>query len=348
MLDFSFAGTDLPQASPTALNKLLQSVNLAGAMCGIASGKAQFYSLLAGYVATHPSDEEFREQSSNPRLHDLDLVSKFAVLDGFQRVSKRQCPYRGEFICNVMLTLRGGELNAMRSLLDSKGSYYNLHHLVYHDVADPIVRGHILSHLAQSNWSVLAEAGLTLPPDQSPILPRGMHRARSASRVRAQRYSTGSATFDLEGSPPSSRIHRPPSMGLKVVSDIDDTCLASFGPGGIDRRLPSGTVYPGVVELYYRLDFCSNCTVGGDGCGWNMQGNFTLLTARPTLFKGLSMRASHSQFAALIATKGLHAVPNILSGSIKSAAPMLLGNSHSISEYVRREACSASPSVALT
>lgn len=323
----------LERASATALNKLLQSVNLAGAMCGIASGKAKFFSLLAGYVATHPSDEAFREQSSHPRLHDLDLLSKFAVLDGFQKVSKRQCPYRGEFICNIMLTLRGGDLNAMRSLLDSKGSYYNLHHLVYHDVDDPIVRGHILSHIAQNNWSVLSEAGqAAVPPADSPLLPSRMRQARNASRVRAQRYSTGSATIDVEGLVSSSTATRAPSAGLKIVSDIDDTCLASFGPGGIDRRLPSGTVYPGVVELYYRLDFCSNHTLGGAGCGWNMQGNFTLLTARPTLYKGVSMRASHSQFAALIATKGLHAVPNILSGSIKSAAPMLLGNSSSISE----------------
>lgn len=44
-------------------------------------------------------------------------------------------------------------------------------------------------------------------------------------------------------------------MGVKILSDIDDTVLVGGRfPAGCDRRLPRKMLYPGFAELLRKLD----------------------------------------------------------------------------------------------
>lgn len=66
---------------------------------------------------------------------------------------------------------------------------------------------------------------------------------------------------------------------LRVVSDIDDTIYCSFK----DQRYPTGTVYPGVMELYQQLTDLPP----------------VFLTARPELALSLMERLTHKQLRNL-------------------------------------------------
>jgi uncharacterized protein DUF2183 len=61
-----------------------------------------------------------------------------------------------------------------------------------------------------------------------------------------------------------------PSGENKVLSDIDDTFLANWK----DKRYPSKTVYPGVLQFYRELDL-------GPGRIPGRQGDLTFISARP-------------------------------------------------------------------
>ncbi|CAJ1329055.1 unnamed protein product [Effrenium voratum] len=71
-------------------------------------------------------------------------------------------------------------------------------------------------------------------------------------------------------------------VGLKVVSDIDDTLLCSGArfPAGCDSRIPRHMVYPGCLQLFKELDR-----------SWNADepsSNLVFLSARPHVYKDLS------------------------------------------------------------
>ncbi|CAJ1449365.1 unnamed protein product, partial [Effrenium voratum] len=99
-------------------------------------------------------------------------------------------------------------------------------------------------------------------------------------------------------------------VGLKVVSDIDDTLLCSGArfPAGCDSRIPRHMVYPGCLQLFKELDR-----------SWNADepsSNLVFLSARPHVYKDLSESKSFRKFQELFATGKLHCVPTLLPGSL--------------------------------
>ncbi|CAE7236786.1 Poc1a [Symbiodinium natans] len=99
-------------------------------------------------------------------------------------------------------------------------------------------------------------------------------------------------------------------VGIKVLSDIDDTLLCSGGkfPAGCDDRLPKHMVYPGCGDLFKALD--RSWSPDAACC------NLVFLSARPHVYKDLAENKSFIKFKELFATGKLHCVPSLLPGSL--------------------------------
>ncbi|OWZ09163.1 hypothetical protein PHMEG_00018176 [Phytophthora megakarya] len=103
----------------------------------------------------------------------------------------------------------------------------------------------------------------------------------------------------------------------KVLSDVDDTLYSSGGsyPAGLDTRYPRHTLYPGVLPFYRELDMG---TVGPDEWTDDHVGNLVFLSARPHVYKDVSEKKSYAKFAALHEKLGMHTLPTMLAGNLKS------------------------------
>ncbi|KAL3670083.1 hypothetical protein V7S43_004399 [Phytophthora oleae] len=103
----------------------------------------------------------------------------------------------------------------------------------------------------------------------------------------------------------------------KVLSDVDDTLYSSGGryPAGLDTRYPRHTLYPGVLSFYRELDMG---TVGADEWTDGHVGNLVFLSARPHVYKDVSEKKSYAKFAALHEKMGMHTLPTMLAGNLKS------------------------------
>ncbi|KAG1697402.1 hypothetical protein DVH05_016277 [Phytophthora capsici] len=103
----------------------------------------------------------------------------------------------------------------------------------------------------------------------------------------------------------------------KVLSDVDDTLYSSGGryPAGLDTRYPRHTLYPGVLSFYRELDMG---TVGADEWTDDRVGNLVFLSARPHVYKDVSEKKSYAKFAALHEKMGMHTLPTMLAGNLKS------------------------------
>eukprot|EP00928_Gymnodinium_smaydae_P034801 TRINITY_DN24588_c0_g2_i4.p1 TRINITY_DN24588_c0_g2~~TRINITY_DN24588_c0_g2_i4.p1 ORF type:complete len:734 (+),score=132.72 TRINITY_DN24588_c0_g2_i4:63-2264(+) len=100
------------------------------------------------------------------------------------------------------------------------------------------------------------------------------------------------------------------AIGIKILSDIDDTLLSSGGsfPVGCDTRLPKSMVYPGCLCLMRQLDK-----------SWHPSrpsSNLVFLSARPHVYKDLTEKKSFSIFKDLVRRKRMHTMPCLLSGSL--------------------------------
>ncbi|KAI9916684.1 hypothetical protein PsorP6_018248 [Peronosclerospora sorghi] len=103
----------------------------------------------------------------------------------------------------------------------------------------------------------------------------------------------------------------------KVLSDVDDTLYSSGGryPAGLDTRFPRHTLYPGVLAFYRELDMG---TVGPDEWTDDRIGNLVFLSARPHVYKDVSEKKSYAKFVALHEKMGMHTLPTMLAGNLKS------------------------------
>ncbi|KAK1930355.1 hypothetical protein P3T76_014026 [Phytophthora citrophthora] len=103
----------------------------------------------------------------------------------------------------------------------------------------------------------------------------------------------------------------------KVLSDVDDTLYSSGGryPAGLDTRYPRHTLYPGVLPFYRELDLG---TVGPDEWTDDRVGNLVFLSARPHVYKDVSEKKSYTKFAALHEKMGMHTLPTMLAGNLRS------------------------------
>ncbi|TMW62234.1 hypothetical protein Poli38472_009727 [Pythium oligandrum] len=109
----------------------------------------------------------------------------------------------------------------------------------------------------------------------------------------------------------------------KVLSDVDDTLYSSGGryPAGLDTRYPRHTLYPGVLSFYRELDMGAT---GPDDWTDDRVGNLVFLSARPHVYKDVSEKKSYAKFAALYENKGMHTLPTMLAGNLKSGRAFMV------------------------
>jgi hypothetical protein len=109
----------------------------------------------------------------------------------------------------------------------------------------------------------------------------------------------------------------------KVLSDVDDTLYSSGGryPAGIDERYPRHVLYPGVLSFYRELDMG---TTGPNEWNDERVGNLVFLSARPHVYKDMSEKKSYAKFMALYEKKGMHTLPTMLAGSLKSGRAFMV------------------------
>jgi len=101
------------------------------------------------------------------------------------------------------------------------------------------------------------------------------------------------------------------ALGVKLLSDIDDTLYSSGGrfPAGCDTTFPKHCIYPGYLTLARILDR-----------GWDPQVpscNLVFLTARPHLYKDVTEQKSFSLFRGLVRAGRMHSFPTLLPGRLK-------------------------------
>jgi hypothetical protein len=128
----------------------------------------------------------------------------------------------------------------------------------------------------------------------------------------------------------------------KIVSDVDDTLLCSFGsfPAGLDKSFPKKTLYPGVLAFYRELDLGLG---GGETWDDARIGNLVFLSARPHVYKDVSQRPTFDTFRWLQDARGLHTCPSLLSGNLDSGSrfffrgsmqPLATDKYHNLKEYM--------------
>lgn len=101
------------------------------------------------------------------------------------------------------------------------------------------------------------------------------------------------------------------AVGVKILSDIDDTVLCSGGtfPAGCDKRLPKKMLYPGFATFLRELD-CS--FTASEPCS-----NVVFLSARPHIYKDISEQKTFRTVQQLFQQAVLHTIPSLLSGSLR-------------------------------
>lgn len=109
----------------------------------------------------------------------------------------------------------------------------------------------------------------------------------------------------------------------KVLSDVDDTLYSSGGryPAGLDTRFPRHTIYPGVLSFYREMDMG---IAGPDEWTDDRVGNLVFLSARPHVYKDMSEKKSYAKFSALYEQKGMHTLPTMLAGNLKSGRAFMV------------------------
>jgi len=134
----------------------------------------------------------------------------------------------------------------------------------------------------------------------------------------------------LEAEADDLRAYHGHRVGIKLVSDIDDTVRCSGGsfPAGCDARLPKKTIYPGCFQLFRELDK-------------KPASNLVFLSARPHIYKDLSENASFKMFTEF-SHQGLHTRPSLVSGYLNqgllSALKSVLGIAHAWEAVGRQKA----------
>jgi len=194
------------EAEKRALNYLIGNLRLA----------LLFYKIKDHRSFNHQHRTQLIELLSIERISQLTVYSRVIVLHALQMM-KLPSNTRAEFcVSNIFKNTTQDDLSDLKTLTDSKGSYFCMTKLIYDDIKSDIVRDDILKHIEH----------------QSKIQYNHMAFSTRLSKERRKKF------------------------WRKVLSDVDDTLTCSGGayPSGIDKRYGKKVVYPGVLGFYRELD----------------------------------------------------------------------------------------------
>eukprot|EP01097_Dermamoeba_algensis_P000949 TRINITY_DN1352_c0_g1_i1.p1 TRINITY_DN1352_c0_g1~~TRINITY_DN1352_c0_g1_i1.p1 ORF type:complete len:620 (+),score=96.96 TRINITY_DN1352_c0_g1_i1:134-1993(+) len=251
--------------------------------------------------------------------------TKTVLIDAFQKIGISTIPEHEKHILNIFLSCGGKKLTKLKNLVDAAGSHHDLQHLIFTDIVNPDIRHKILEHITKEAWNNNDNESLQ---DTKPSELGGnteveiKHQTTQLDKEEIDEFSEGEAeeeaVKELLGENTKEKEEEaldkaeknneeiqefqetaPKVLDVKVISDIDDTLYCQL----LDRRWPTGTIYPGIRSFYRELD------VGRDEKG--RVGDLVFLTARPGGYKGMIENYTHKMLTSF----GLHTRPTVLCGS---------------------------------
>ena len=178
----------------------------------------------------------------------MKTTSKALLIDGLQKLGTalRHSKSLSSQLVLLVTSCSGEELTVLKNLIDLGGDYQNLYKLVYCDAAPP-VRDALLLHFTIEGQALVARrreaaSALSSPPE-SPRgdAPRIGNRNASFKNTRRDSHGWAKAMSDDEE---EEELHKMKmerlldgSVGIKILSDIDDTLYSSGGhfPAGCDK-----------------------------------------------------------------------------------------------------------------
>lgn len=106
------------------------------------------------------------------------------------------------------------------------------------------------------------------------------------------------------------RVEYGEGIGIKVLSDLDDTLYSSGGkfPAGCDQTFPDKVMYPGFSSLLRVLD--RRQRIETPAC------NLVFLSARPHVYKDVSEDTSYQRFERFVQDGRMHTLPTLIAGNI--------------------------------
>eukprot|EP01039_Chlorochromonas_danica_P011102 gene11102-12368_t len=196
----------LAEALPDDLNYLLGDIGLPRIL----------YKVKDHSWANSPNRSKLFDLLASERLHVLTVQSKVVLLDALQRLPLTALPHAEDYVVKIIKSTKLNDVSRLKNLMDTKGSVYSMHHLIYRDIRSSKRRKEILEFIQREAC---------------------IHKAHE---------KIGSA----EG---RRRIQL---SWRKIVSDVDDTLSCSGGswPAGMDLSYPKKAIYPGVLAFYRELD----------------------------------------------------------------------------------------------
>jgi hypothetical protein len=243
------------------------------------------------------------------RLPDLDVISKCIILDALQkailRADVRQpfieyvidlslpyCPHADQCVAcrNIMLSVKGEELSTMRTILDSRGEWHNLHKLVWKDVQDIAIRDRILRHIAENNTVALllkherdnivqlsatrTAAPVTCPDpvddstadsesDSKPTAPSDGEGTASKPNTTTTQTIVAAAAAAADAILVYSNMSDISPASRNIVDDADANSPAIYDPSG--TSLTTTTLLKILSDIDDTL-FCSGGPPGGIDC----------------------------------------------------------------------------------
>lgn len=120
------------------------------------------------------------------------------------------------------------------------------------------------------------------------------------------------------------RTDRGAAVGVKVLSDVDDTLYSSGGvfPAGCDKRFPKHLVYPGCLPLF---EILSRDIAGFEGemrRATKLEGGFLspliFISARPHIYKDVAEGKSYRLFRSLVSEQRISSLPTLIPGTLRA------------------------------
>ena len=319
--------------SPGGVDHLLATLNVA-LLCS--TGGPEVIKLLCMQCVV-VSATETKPSSCN----SISTASKALIVDGLQKMGTalRFSVVLSSQLLTVIKSCNGEEMTALKNLIDLGGDYQNLYKLVYYDVRLD-VKEKILLHISQQATLVVAarrdrkrfeaSGGSAIPLDDQSFAPAAKVLRESEANGRNSPARPIASSFCGVFGSEEDESHRRTiekvldgSVGLKVLSDIDDTLYSSGGhfPAGVDREFPKHMIYPGCLQFFKALDQSAPAPSWG---GHDHTCNLVFLSARPHAYKDLAESKSYETFNRLVKTGRMHAMPTLLPGKIREGLQAML------------------------
>ncbi|KAK9825469.1 hypothetical protein WJX81_006378 [Elliptochloris bilobata] len=102
------------------------------------------------------------DELTGPRLSDLSVLSRAALLDALQKVGMRHRPMRQRWALALLRATAGADLTRLKAFIDDGGDYHTIYKLIYHDLQGALHR-EAVAHLTAEGERAYADFAAECP-----------------------------------------------------------------------------------------------------------------------------------------------------------------------------------------